>query len=472
MQPDRVDVQHGPVLEPLAAQDVALEAQAVDAREFDEVVVAGSDMNGVLRGKRIPGERFARDPAAGVQMSDYIFAMDVAECVIAGEPADGTYWPMASTGFRDAIAVPDLSTMRRVPWLTNSALVLSDFQFRDGTPIAISPRAVLRALLARAARLGYVVKIGAELEFFLYKETARTLRAKGFTDLEPLHEPAQAYGVLAGNAQAEALNALRSDLEAFGVPVEAAAVEAGAGQYELNVPFSEALESADRTVLLKLAIKEYALRHGLVATSMALPPGTAVGNSLHLHLSLWRNERTVMVDPSDDDGLSSTTRNVIGGVLSTFRDFAVLFAPTENSYKRYQPQTGAGGVCAWGFENWTTAVRVVGQGTPACRVEHRAPGGDANPYLAIAGVLAGALRGVEQDLHAPSPVAGDASAQDLPTMPATLAQATDAFEQSAVARAMLGEEFVSFFARTRRWEIDQARIAVTPWEVERYLQVL
>ncbi len=446
-------------------------SEIIDCDRLREVVVAGADLNGVLRGKRVPAADFMADPRRPVQLSDYIFALDVADAAIEGRAPAGPYWPFAATGYRDTMAVADLSTLRRVPWLPHTAVTLADFQFSDGSPVSVSPRAVLQRVLRRAAEQGLTVKIGAELEFFAYRETPQSMRAKGFQDLQPLSSTAQAYSVLVGDEHAALLDRFCENLVAFGLPVEAVSVEAGAGQLEVNVVYAEALVTADRTVLLKMALKELALQEGLIATSMARPPGTAVGNSLHIHVSLWRDGESLMPS-TQGDGLSATARHVIGGQVGCFRDLAVLFAPTENSYKRYVPGSGAGGVAAWGAENWTAGIRVVGQGTSACRVENRVPGGDANPYLAIAGVVAAALHGVDAQKDPGLPVVGDASLSGAAPMRISLTRAIDDFTASPVAREYLGEDFVAFYAATREWEANAARVEATPWETARYLEAL
>lgn len=465
-----------------AGEFVARQERSIDGvrRAISEhglkVIIAGAaDINGLFRGKRIPVERFTAHPLEPVHVSDYYWAIDTEELVIPEEPSYPGWWPSWDAGFGDVAPIPDLQSFRVVPWLDATGLVLCEHFFLDGRPMEIAPRFVLGRLADRAQRLEIVPRFAAELEFFLFRESEQSLDDKGYraAALQPLNLRLGAYGIYRGTTDEHFIRPLVENLEGFGIPVEYWNPEGGAGQYEVNIVYCDLLEAADRAFLFKHAVKEIASQHDLMATFMPKTlPG--FGSSCHLHQSVWSPEgRNLFWSEDADDGLSELARHYIGGVTATMREMTLLFAPTINSYKRFLPDSAAGTTATWGYENRTCGVRILHANEHGCRVEQRVPGGDANPYLAMAGCIAGGLYGIENKVEPPEPVAGNAYRDpSSPPIAMSLEEAIAAFEASDVAKEYLGEEFVRFYAASRRWELEQFRAAVTDWEIRRYLQFL
>ncbi len=445
-------------------------AESVSRRLHDEridvVIVGGCDLNGVFRGKFVPAAVFERAPAAPVPICDVIWAFDYAEGLIPLPPGGGGGFPTMETGFGDCLARPDLSTFRRVPWLPNTAMVLCDYERLDGSPIEFAPRTVLARCVDEAMVMGLVPKFAAEFEFFLFEglEPGGSPRPAG-------KRPA-AYGVAQGGRDDAMIGAIRRQAVEFGIPVEGSHPEAGAGQYEVSLAYSDLPAGADHGFLYKHAVKELAHQRGLVASFMAKPTAS-YGSSCHLHQSLWSPAgENLFPGPGSPHGLSDLAGSYIGGQLATLAEFACLYAPTVNSYKRLVRDSGAPTTVSWGVENRTTALRLVDESAERCRIENRCPGGDANVYLAMAAALAGGLHGIEHGRALPDPVAGNAyAAGDLEPLPTSLEAALSRFERSDAAIRFFGAEFVEIYAATRRWEIEQCRAAPTDWELNRYLEL-
>lgn len=442
----------------------------------DTVLVGGCDINGQLRAKRLPAWRFAEDsaesPVTRLPFASGIFGMDLDDDL--PQPPEGfPHWhPSWADGYGDIVGVLDMSTMRPVPWLDRTALVLCDFTFDDGRPLPISPRHVLRRIIGRYDRLGLEPRVAPEYEFTILRENEESLATKGYRDLNLMSPSAQMYGALRATADGGFADQLRALVEEFGIPVEAWVPEGGRGQYELNVPHADALTAADRGFLLKQAVKEITLRHGMVATFMSRPTVGRYGNGLHLNASLRTPEGTsATVDHAAPGRLSPVFRRFLAGQLAVLREFTVLLCPTVNDYKRLTPESAAGTTVSWGYDNKTVSLRLL---TPRdeskWRVEHRTAGAAANPYLAIAAVLAGGAYGIEEELELPEPRTGNVyRAPDVEPLPSSLSEATDLFERSAVARRYFGDEFVDFYAATRRHEQRCFEQAITDWELRRYL---
>lgn len=457
--------------EPGAAERVS---RLIEEHGIRIVILGGCDLSGIFRGKRLPAARFAMRPDHPIGFSDYLFAIDIEEQLIPRETSYQGWWPSWDTGLAEIQALPDLSTFRVVPWLDETALVLCDYAFPDGTPIEVSPRYVLRRVVERARAAGLVPKMGVELEFFLYRETGETLGKKGYRNLEPLFTRGSGYGVYRGTLDEHIIRPLRDRIEAFGIPVEGSNAEAGGGQYEINLVFDELPLAADHAFLYKHAVKEIAASHGYMATFMAKASPMEFGSSCHLHQSLWSEDgRNLFYDPSRDSRLSDLGRRFVGGQVATLRDFSCVFGPTVNSYKRYQIESATGTTATWGHENRTTGLRVIAEDEGGCRIENRRPGGDVNVYLAMAASLAGGLYGIERGIDPPPPTEGNAYRNPAaPVLPISLEESIVAFEESEVASEYLGDGFVRFYAATRRWELEQFRANLTDWEVRRYLEYL
>ncbi len=358
-----------------------------------------------------------------------------------------------------------------LPWLDRTAVVLCEHFFHDGSSVEIAPRRVLRRLVERASARGLEPKFAAELEFFLFKESEESLEQSGYRPaaLKPMNLRLGAYSIFRGTTDEHIIRPLTSYMETYGIPIEYWNPEGGAGQQEVNLLYCDLLEAADRAFLFKHAVKEIAASQDLMATFMAKTlPG--FGSSCHIHQSLWSEGRNLCWQADAPGHISDLTLDYVGGQVATLREMTLLFAPTLNSYKRLQPDLGAGTTASWGFENRSCSIRVINENEESARVENRVPGGDVNPYLAMAGCIAGGLYGLENKIKATDPIEHNAyHDSSIEVLPTSLEQAIRAFETSEVAVEYLGAEFVRFFAATRRWELEQFRSAVTDWEVRRYL---
>jgi glutamine synthetase len=430
-------------------------------RGIETVILAGADTHGIMRGKRLPIAELDGATEHGVALCEVIWSLPVDELEPVQPPAGHTgYFPRP--GYPDMLAVPDLETARVVPWHDHTALLLSDFVDHDGRAVPLSPRAVLRSVVERARSVGVEPIVGVELEFYVLRETPRSVLAKRPSQLVAVDERPSVYGVVAASRHEPFAGTVRETLLRYGLAVEACSPEAGPGQFEINLRAAPALQAADEAFLLKSAVKEIAARQGLLATFMAKPRADWPGSSCHLHLSLR-------------DGASSTMRHFIGGLLAGMAELSAIFAPTPNSYRRFTPYSWAGTTATWSVDNRSAGLRAICRGDDVTRVEHRQAGADANPYLAAAAALAAGLDGVERTSEPPAPLEGDAYA--LPNgavapLPATLGEATDLLERSALAREWLGDDVVEHCVAMRRAELAAQAAAVTDWETSRYLEAL
>ena len=438
----------------------------VAAGAVDTVVVAFCDLYGRLVGKRLDASFFLESPTDGTHACDYLFCVDMEM-----EPVAGYAFANWEAGFGDVHLVPDLETLRVCTWLDRTALVLCDVE-HTGTaghaPVAIAPRSVLNAQLARAGELGYHAKAASELEYFLYRDSYRDAASAGHRDLTAAGWYIEDYHLLQASRTEDLNGAFRRHLAASGVPVESTKGEWGRGQHELNIRYADVGTMADRHVVLKHACKEIADALGASVTFMAKPDSAGAGSSSHLHLSLWRGD--VNVFGVGEEAGDETFRHFLGGWMARASELMVCYAPTVNAYKRYQAQSWAPTALAWSEDNRTTGFRIVGSG-PARRIECRIPGADVNPYLAYAAALASGLDGIEQRTEPPAEFAGDAYAHDdLPGVPRTLAEAVDAFDGSAFARSAFGDDVVDHYVHFFRTEVAAFDAAVTDWERTRYFE--
>lgn len=442
--------------------------ERIASGEIASVIVGGADTNGVFRAKRIPAARLDARGAAEVEFSSYMWAMDLDDHPQPAPEGYAHWWPSWDGGFGDVVAIGDPATLRVVPWLERTAVMLTDYRQPDGREVGMAPRNVLRRVLARAEALGVHVRMAPEYEFFVLRETEASAAEKGFRGLAPLCERPQAYGAMQGTLDTHVVGPIVDHLDAMGVPIAAWAPEGGPGQYELNLGPQGALEAADQGFLFKHAVKEICALQGLMGTFMPKLDPMGYGSSLHVHQSLWSADGSPCCLQGDE--MSPQFRSYVAGLYATMRDFALLFLPSPNSYKRLQPESAAGTTRSWGRDNKTVSLRVLTQEARAARVEHRVPGSDANVYLALAAMVAGGVHGIEQELALPDAYEGNAYADaSLERMPSSLEEAIASFTGSAVARATLGDEFVDYYAATRRWELELFHAHVTDWEFRRYL---
>lgn len=431
----------------------------VETNGFETVIVAGSDTNGILRGKRIAAERFAADPTAGVPLSDLVLVLDVRGDVVVRPKHFEGWWPSGeTTGHADVLLVPDLTTVRALPWADRTAIVLGDFHHVDGSPVSASARVVLGRVLERASGLGLSPRMAAELEFYLLREAPHgsSTADEGYCAVD------------LGDADL-LLSTLNGQLRALGLETLVCTKEGGPGQFEITIRHDRLPAAADDATLLKYTIKNVARMHGARATFMSQPIDNLFGSGCHIHQSLLSEDTgsNLFFDSSGPGGLSDVAHSYLAGQLATHADFTCIWASTPNSYKRLEPYVGAS--VTWAFGNRAAAFRVAAADAESCRIENRAPGGEANPYLAMAASLAGGLHGIESGLEAPEPSTGGFYEDpNTEIVPMTLSAAIERLEASEVAREYLGEDFVRFYAGTRRWELKQERAHVTDWEVQRY----
>ena len=431
----------------------------VETGAIDTVVVAFTDMQGRLMGKRVHAEFFLEDSLDhGVEGCNYLMALDMEM-----DPKPGYALASWDQGYGDFRMQPDLATLRRIPWLEGTALVLADLQGHDGSPVQPSPRQVLKAQVERAHDLGHTPMFGSELEFFLLRESYEEAHAKHYRDLTPSVPYILDYHILATSFDEPFIRQLRNGMQAAGIPVESSKGEAWPGQHEINFRFADAVTMADNHVIYKNGAKEIAHLNGCSVTFMAKPDHTWIGSSCHIHSSLWQNGKNAF------DGESDVFRQYLAGQIAALKELAIFVAPTINSYKRFAAGSWAPTTLAWGHDNRTCGFRIVGHGQ-ALRAETRIPGGDVNPYLAFAALLAAGLYGIEQRLELPPPLEGNAYESDAERFPHSLREAITALEQGSVARAALGDEVVDHYLNYARIEQQLFDEVVTCYERERLFE--
>jgi glutamine synthetase len=431
----------------------------VEAGAIDTVIVAFTDMQGRLIGKRLHAEFFLDDALEhGVEGCNYLLALDMEM-----DPIPGYQIASWEQGYGDFRLVPDLGTLRRVPWLEGTALLLADVGWHDGSPVAPSPRQVLKAQVERAQTLGYRPMFGSELEFYVLKETYADAHAKHFRDLTPSVPYIMDYHVLATTFDEPLIRQIRNGMQAAGIRVETSKGEAWPGQHEINFRFDDAVTMADNHAIYKNGAKEIAHLNGCSITFMAKPDHTWIGNSCHIHSSLWRDGANAFAGESD------VFRQYLAGQIACLGELAVFVAPTINSYKRYAAGSWAPTTLAWGHDNRTCGFRIVGQG-PALRTETRIPGGDVNPYLAFAALLAAGLHGIEQGLELPPALEGNAYESDAERFPHSLREAIAALEAGTMARTALGDDVVDHYLNYARTEQRLFDEVVTCYERERFFE--
>jgi glutamine synthetase len=444
---------------------------------IDTLVVAGCDTFGMMRGKRLPIDQAARAFDHGMLMCDVFWVMHIDEAEIVARPAGHVgYFPTEKEGYPDILAVPDLETLRAVPWHERTAIVLADFTHQDGRPIPIAPRTVLRRVVERAREMGFEPRCGVELEFYLLRETYASLLDRRARDLAFYHDRPATYGLVTAAAQEPVARLIRDGMLAYGLTIEACNMENGPGQFEMNLRYSDPVAAADAAFLFKAGVKEIAAQNDLVATFMAKPHPVWSGNSCHFHLSLaGADGRNLFFDESAPKGISQTMRHFVGGFQATMRELTALHAPTINSYRRFVPYSWAGTTATWGIDNRTAGIRAVLEGDHGTRVEHRQAGGDVNPYLAAAAALAAGLHGIEQGIEPDDAVETDVYALPpgaVTVLPRSLEEAVPLLDGSAMAREWLGEDLVSYYGEIKRAEIEAFARTVTDWEIARYAEAL
>jgi glutamine synthetase len=426
----------------------------IAAGGIDTVLLAMTDMQGRLQGKRLTAPWFLQSVVDhGAEACNYLLAVDVDMNTV-----DGYEMSSWERGYGDFELKPDLDTLARTTWLDGTAMCLADIHWHDGTPVAASPRQILRAQLARLAERGWAAYAGTELEFMVFTDSYEQAWDSGYRNLTPANRYNVDYSLL-GTARVEPLlRRIRNAMMDAGMVVENSKGECNYGQHEINFLFSDALRAADQHVVYKNAAKEMAAQEGMAITYMA-KYDEREGNSCHIHLSLRGTDGAIVFD--QEEGLFD---RFVAGILAGLRDLTLFLAPNVNSYKRYAALSFAPTTVAWGHDNRTCALRVIGHGAGR-RVECRVPGADVNPYLAISALIAAGLHGIDAGLELEPPLDGNAyAASDRPQVPSTLRDARDLFGASAIARDAFGQEVVDHYLNNARVELDAYDAAVTDWE--------
>jgi glutamine synthetase len=434
--------------------------QEIRDGSIDTVIVAFTDMQGRLMGKRVQGSFFLEGGIEehGVEGCNYLLALEMEM-----DPVPGYEIASWERGYGDFTVRPDPASLRRIPWLEATALVLGDVEWADGSPVNPSPRQVLKRQVDRAAEAGYTAMFGSELEFFLFKQTYEEARDGHYRDLTPSVPYILDYHILASTFDEPLLRQIRNGMEGAGIPVETSKGEAGPGQHEVNFRYADALTMADNHVVYKNGAKEIAHLNGCSITFMAKPYHEQVGSSCHLHSSLWRGDESAFAGETD------VFEQYLAGQIACLKELAIFLAPTVNSYKRYAAASWAPTTLAWGHDNRTCGFRIVGHGN-ALRAETRIPGADVNPYLAFAALIAAGLHGIENGLELPPALEGNAYESDAEQFPHTLRDAISALEDGTMARQALGDDVVDHYLNYARTEQQLFDGVVTCYERERMFE--
>jgi glutamine synthetase len=420
-----------------------------------------TDMQGRLIGKRLTARFFLEGNVSPQLFCDYFLATDMEMTLVPGYSSAS--W---ERGYGDFALVPDLSTLRAVPWLPKTAIVLSDVTTSAGVSIEHSPRQVLRKQLRRLADLGFSADMAAELEFYLFNQTYEDARARKYENLTFSSWYPEDGHIFQTSKDEPYVRTIRNLMERAGIPVEGSKAECSPGQQEINLQYAEALETCDRLVLYKNGCKEIAHQMGKAVSFMAKLDQTLSGNSCHIHISLRSRAsgKSAFHDASCDDGMSELFRQFLAGAIKHAPAATYFYAPNINSYKRFTAGTFAPTRLAWSVDNRTTAFRVLGSGN-ALRFECRLPGADANPYLAFAALIASGIQGIEEQLSLENAYTGNVyAASDVPHIPSAIYSALDHLDASSALKSALGDDVVSHYLHCGRWELGAFEGAVTDWE--------
>lgn len=440
---------------------------AVHAGEIDTVLTCIIDMQGRLMGKRFHAVHFIESGFEETHCCNYLLATDIEMITVQGY--ESTSW---AKGYGDYVMKPDLNTIRRIPWLPATAMVTCDLlDHHSHEDVPHSPRAVLKRQIARAGALGFTPMMATELEFFLFQKSYDQLNDEGYRDLQTLGRYNTDYAIFGTSKEEGVMRAIRNGLYGAGIPVENSKGEAEAGQEEINVRYSDALDTADMHAIVKNACKEIAHQHGHALTFMAKYSHKRAGSSSHVHQSLWKDGKPAFLDPKDPHGMSATMKHYVAGLLAHASDITYFLAPYVNSYKRFCVGMFAPTKAVWSLDNRTAGYRVCGEGTKGIRIECRVGGADLNPYLACAALLAAGLDGIERKLELEPAISGDVyKAGRVREIPKNLRDAARLLKKSKMLRAAMGDFVVDHYTRAALWEIEEQDRVVTDWEVKRGLE--
>jgi glutamine synthetase len=449
--------------------DAQAALKALGASGAPKIKVAVADIDGVLRGKYLHADKFASAVEGGFGFCDVVLGWDMTDAVYDNTTVTGWHH-----GFPDAMVRLDLATARRVPWDDQVPFFLGEFVTADGAPHPVCPRQTLRRVLARAEKLGFAAMCGLEFEWFNFAETPHSWAQKKGVDPTPLTPGMFGYSLLRANQNRGFFNALMDQLLEFRVPIEGLHTETGPGVYEAAIQFSGALECADRGVLFKTGTKEIGAQYGIMPSFMAKWSQQYPGCSGHLHQSLSDGRKNLFYDAKGRAGMSRLFESFLAGQVAALMQFAPMFWPTVNSYKRLVDGFWAPVKPTWAIDNRTASFRVIPGSAKSTRLETRCPGADINPYLAVAALLAAGLHGVEKNLKlTAAPITGtNQGADNIPCAPRSLKETTEIFRRSDLARDWFGDPFVDHFSATREWEWRQWQDGVTDWELKRYFEII
>ena len=431
---------------------------------IDTVLVCAVDMQGRLMGKRFHAVNFVETSFKETHCCNYLLATDLEMATPDGYAS--TSW---QSGYGDYVMQPDLGTIRPVPWLDATAMVMCDIlDHHTHQPVTHSPRAVLKKQIARLEALGFDAMMATELEFFLFEKSFDDIRKRGFRDLQPISGYNEDYHILQTTKEEHVMRPVRNHLFAAGIPIENSKGEAETGQEELNIRYAAALDCADHHTLAKHAVKEIAWQHGHAASFLPKWRHDKVGSSSHVHQSLWQDGEPAFHDADDALGMSDLMRHYMAGLIAFAPEYTYFLAPNINSYKRFAKGTFAPTKTVWSVDNRTAGFRLCGESSKGVRVECRIGGSDLNPYLAQAALLAAGIKGIEDKMSLAAPSRGDvyedAAAADIPQ---TLRAATETLRSSAMLRTAMGEDVIDHYTRAAEWEQEEFDRVVTDWEIAR-----
>ncbi|NOD34585.1 MULTISPECIES: glutamine synthetase family protein [unclassified Ruegeria] len=431
--------------------------------EIDTVLVCLVDMQGRLMGKRFHAGHFVAGAWEETHCCNYLLATDLEMATPDGYAS--TSW---ERGYGDYVMKPDLSTLRPVPWLEGTVMVMCDvLDHHTHEEVPHAPRSILKKQVARLKAMGFDAMCATELEFFLFEKSFDEIRKEGFRNLEPISGYNEDYHILQTTKEEHVMRPIRNHLWDAGIPVENSKGEAETGQEELNIKYAPAMDTAEYHSIAKNGVKEIAWQHGHAATFLPKWHHDKVGSSSHVHQSLWADGKPAFFDANDELGMSDLMKSYMAGLLKYAADYTYFMAPYINSYKRFMKGTFAPTRIIWSVDNRTAGFRLCGDGTKAVRIECRIPGSDMNPYLALAGMLAAGIAGIEEGLDLQPPTTGDVYQGDTGMIPGNLRAARDALHSSAMLREAMGDEVVDHYSRAAEVEIEEFERVVTDWEVAR-----
>ena len=438
--------------------------QQVQDGQIDTVLVTMIDMQGRLMGKRFHAEAFLEGGFEETHCCNYLLATDLEMATPDGYVS--TSW---ERGYGDYVMKPDLETLRPVPWLDGTAMVLCDIlDHHSHEAVPHAPRAILKKQVERAAAMGLSPVMATELEFFLFDGTHDQIARNGFRNLQTISNYNEDYHIFQTTKEEGVMRPVRNNLRAMGIPIEGSKGEAEAGQEELNIRYADALACADNHTIAKHAVKEIAHLNGYAATFLPKWHHDRVGSASHVHQSLWKEGANAFFDSGRDLGKSALMDHYMAGLIAYAPEYTCFMAPYINSYKRFAKGTFAPTQTVWSVDNRTASFRLCGEGTKAIRVECRIPGADMNPYLAQAAMLAAGLAGIEHELPLPPALSGNAySDDDTNHIPRTLRDAREAMMASRMLRDAMGDDVIDHYARAAEWEIEEFNRVVTDYEIAR-----